>query len=378
MSVDANPVSALNGSPRASAPFRWTPDAVRRLCEDVEWALTSNPTGPAEVAGLLLSKRDQAIEIVDCEPVFLMQKRDHAFALEGPGRHEFQRKMAALRSLPHAELSPIGFYRSHMGEGLDLTDEDLALLRSGFRGATPVVLLVQFAGNGSSRAKLFVGERGEAVWEFHSSTDAAGLPRWLGLWDQLSANDPPQAAAPSEGLQPASRIEPAQTEESAVTAEQAPIASISEVQEDSLGLKRRLHPGWASLWAAMLALAVLIGYLVFNGSAVRKPALRNSGPAARPANAGISQASGLALRLERQGEDLRLDWDRTASVLVSATGGMLTIRDGEGLEKQILLDMNLLTGGSVVYRPVHDHVSFGLVILGKNGAPLGKWVATYP
>jgi len=82
---------------------------VRRLYEDLEWALTSNPTGAAEIAGVLLGKVDSTMDIMDSLPVFLMQEQDHAYALAGPGRREFERTLAAFPSSPEAEFSVIGF-----------------------------------------------------------------------------------------------------------------------------------------------------------------------------------------------------------------------------------------------------------------------------
>ncbi len=90
----------MNRSSGAERPFRWTSEAVRRLYQDVDWALTSNPTGAAEIAGVLLGKSGSIIEIIDCQPVLLMQERDHAYALTGPGRREFERTIGALRSIP--------------------------------------------------------------------------------------------------------------------------------------------------------------------------------------------------------------------------------------------------------------------------------------
>jgi hypothetical protein len=94
----------MNDSRAAALPFQWNPDVVRRLDQDVEWALTSNPTGAAEIAGLLLGKSDPGIEVIDCQPVFLMQERDRAYVLTGPGKREFERTVAAFRSNPEREL----------------------------------------------------------------------------------------------------------------------------------------------------------------------------------------------------------------------------------------------------------------------------------
>src|SRR5437763_16957315 len=65
----------MNSSPVGAGAFRWSPDAIHRLDDEVQWALTSNPAGAAEIAGILLGKSGPPVEIADCHPVFLMQER---------------------------------------------------------------------------------------------------------------------------------------------------------------------------------------------------------------------------------------------------------------------------------------------------------------
>jgi hypothetical protein len=57
---------------------------------------------------------------------------------------------------------------------------------------------------------------------------------------------------------------------------------------------------------------------------------------------------------------------------------MLTIRAGNAPEKQVLLDVNVLRTGAVMYRPVNGDVFLRLVIFGPNGRNIGESVATYP
>lgn len=58
---------------------------------------------------------------------------------------------------------------------------------------------MQLTGDGSSRVKLFLGEQGEALSEFHSSEGASAMPRWLEVWKNLSADDRADTAAPAAG-----------------------------------------------------------------------------------------------------------------------------------------------------------------------------------
>jgi hypothetical protein len=373
----------LEGQPRtigSTAPhqFRWSPDAVRRLDEDIEWALTSNPTGTAEIAGVLLGKFGPTIEITDCQPLLLMQPTDHAYALAGPGRDEFERTIAACQSIPEGKCSVIGFYRSQMENVPDLTEEDLGLIRGCFPNSNPLVLLIQRTANGLSSAKLFSGEQPEVLCQFQPSEHPSALPSWLELWHSLSGESATDTAvsntaAPLDANEPTQIIEPKDP-----GTEYPPILATREAQRTSVPLDRHLNRSPVFLLAALLVLAILTGYLTLRGSARAKQGINNPSPAARDLASGSSQPGGLALRAERYGDDLRLDWNRTAPVLAGATGGMLTIREGNGQEKQVMLDGNLLRTGAVVYRPVHGDVSLRLVIFGQEGAKMGEAVSSYP
>jgi hypothetical protein len=358
---------SLGNAPR----FRWSPDTVRRLDEDINWALTSNPTGAAEIAGVLLGKITPSIEITGSQPVFLMQPRDHAYALAGPGRSEFERMIAAFQSIPEGQHSVIGFYRSHMGDGLDLTEDDLGLVRACFPNASPVVLLIQRSANGSSSVKLFLGDQGEVLRQFHSSEDPSALPRWLELWHSLSADDAAHPTAAADTTEPAPITKPANP-----APEYRPTLGRSDAAENFVPLGRRSNRGPVFLLAALI-LAILTGYLMLRNSALVRQGIASPRAAARDLQSDGSHSAGLALRAERNGDDLRLDWDRTAPVLVAATGGMLTIREGKGREKQVMVDGNLLRRGAMVYGPVHGDVFLRLVIFGQEGAKTGESTSTY-
>jgi hypothetical protein len=370
----------ISSSSESAGVCRWSPDAVRRLDEEVEWALTSNPTGAAEIAGVLLGKSGPKIEITDCQPVFLMHPPDHAYALTGPGVCEFERAKAAFPSILQDGLSVVGFYRSHMGDEFRLTEEDLGLLRTTFRDTSQVVLLIQRTVQGPSGVKLFVGDECQMSCEWRPSEDAAALPRWLELWDNLSANGAPQTPGPKETKAPADT--PAPQRETVLPGRagllDTPIRATSEVEAEAVLFQRHSKRTTVLLLAAAILFVVLVAYPMFKGSAKLKQGANTTASAARQAHSGGSPQSGVALRIEKQGDDLQLDWDRTAPALVAATGGLLTIRERNRREKQVIVDGNLLRGGSIVYRPVHGDVFVRLVIFGQGAIRLGESTAMYP
>ena len=366
-------------------PFQWSPDAVCRLDEEVDWAFTSNPTGAAEVAGVLLGKSSPTIHVTGCQPVFLMHPTDRAYALAGPGKREFERTIAAFRSNPENGLSVVGFYRSHIGDRFDLTEEDLDLVGTCFPDTGQVFLLIELTQDRSSRAKLYSGAQCQSVCEFLPRENASAVPRWLELWRQLSAERPPDTAAPSDtaGLPEISEspdTASVSTEQPVELAEfvGSPIQETKERQEGPAAFKRFSNRSPLLLLAAAATLAVLVAYPMFKGPARSKQGGETSEMAALQARSRNSHSSGLALRVERNGDGLRLDWDRSSPVLVGATGGILTIRQGRAKGKEVMLDENLLRSGAVVYRPVRGDVFLRLVIFDQAGTKLGESATSFP
>jgi hypothetical protein len=422
-STGGNTAADVNPGSGAARLFRWSPDVVRRVDEEIEWALTSNPAGPAEVVGILVGQTSPSIQIRDCQPVFLMRERDRAYVLGAPGRREFERKIALFESIP--ERSVIGFYRSHMGDRLELSERDLGLIHTCFRDTTQLVLLIKLTGDRSCSARLFSGDQAQILSEFQSPDGSSGLPRWLELWQHLSAHAPrdtmaatdtaspaytassaagaapaytpiqadpvpptyivtpartttPASAAAATSTAPPHAATPAATAGSEDTTSQPPL----DVREHLAALHRRSKRGPIAIAVAVVILALLVGYLILKGSAGLKERADTSADTSKDASAisrsDSSNQSELALRANRDGEDLRLDWNRKAPVLARATGGMLTIREGNGKGKDVPLDADLLRRGGIVYRPVHGDVFFRLVIFGRGGTNMGEWVTTFP
>ncbi len=238
------------------------------------------------------------------------------------------------------------------------------------------MLLIKLTGDGSTRVRLFEGGQSRISCEFDFSEDAAALPRWLELWHALSAQGPPRLAAAEDTTEPAQTAESANLAPVGTALGHAPFRWSGELQENPVASRPRKHrpPIW--LVAATAILAALITYLMLRVLAAPRGA-GSSGPEAGQVDSGSSHSSGLALRVERQGDDLRLDWNRTAPVLAGATGGMLTIREGNGPERQVMLDRDLLRNGSIMYQPVHGDVFLRIVIFGQDGAHMGESVTTY-
>lgn len=139
------------------------------------------------------------------------------------------------------------------------------------------------------------------------------------------------AAAPAK-LEPAPAVIPVKAEEPVLAAAEEPA-------------KR----GKIWLWAAIVVVLLLAvgGYYVYRQ--------RTGAPEVKPAD------TGLALKVERNAGQLVLSWNRNADLVKTAQTATLTITDGDHTE-DVPIDVGQLRGGSVVYAPITNDVSFKLEV----------------
>lgn len=139
------------------------------------------------------------------------------------------------------------------------------------------------------------------------------------------------AAAPAK-LEPAPAVAPVKAEEPVLAAAEEPA-------------KR----GKIWLWAAMVVVLLLAagGYYVYR--------LRTGAPEVKPVD------TSLALKVERNAGQLVLSWNREADLVKTAQTATLTITDGDHTE-DVPVDVGQLRGGSVVYAPITNDVSFKLEV----------------
>ena len=323
-----------------------SPAVVRRLDQEAEWALTSNPTGAAEVAGVLLGKRGQIIEISDSEPVLIMQQRDRAYALTGPGSLEFRRKKAAFSRIGEGEHSVVGFYRSHIGEGFELTNEDRGLIRDCFGDTAPVVLLMKRTGDRPRKVRLFLGDKSSDSCELYGGEDAS------------EETDPPHHTLRDDTR-------------NLVQADESGFATKDATRDHPARKRRSLRE--IALFAAKAVGVGLLGYAILNGSAELRRRAEISRTSGREIPHGSSGPS-LALHLDRRGNNLRLTWDHNAPMLIKAKLGTLTIKERSGQAREVSLDGDLLRTGSIVYGPVDHEVSFRLAVFDESRTKIGESV----
>src|SRR5437588_9849464 len=104
-------------------------NVVERLSREVRRAFESVPSHSVEIGGLLLGTADffasPIIEVKDFEPFISEYRPDHKFILSEPDRRKLEKSLGKDRQVRTDGLTVVGYYRSHIGEGLSLRPEDL-------------------------------------------------------------------------------------------------------------------------------------------------------------------------------------------------------------------------------------------------------------
>ena len=321
-------------------------DVVARLQKELAKVFPFPIRGRVEVAGLLLGKgdlrRSQVVEIRQFIPLLAECRPDSMAALSEADRGKFQEHLAAAES--DSRYRVVGYYRTHGSEGLCLKEDDLALIHTHFQDPNSVFLMIRPSSDGAANAGFFFwdGEHLNAEFTFLE------FPFDSKVLIDLAAQSPKRPVL----------VEPAQ--KAAVEAAMEPAAVSAP---DTPG--RQSHaPMWLAVAVGLLiaALAVL-AYWNWPGSSTRPEA-----------TAAVLAPAALSLRVERQGTELKVTWDRSSQFVSTAKSGLLAVREGDRPQQDLYLDADQLRTGSVVYTPVAPNVQFRLEVYGADGKTLTESV----
>jgi hypothetical protein len=314
---------------------------VDSLGREVKRAFEAVPSHSVEIGGLLLGTADFAaspiIEVRDFEPFLSEYRTDHRFILSESDQRKLERLLAAHASGRADGLSVVGFYRSHIGEGLSLSPQDVALARNLFSDPANVFLVVKPAADGSANAGFFFWDNGrlEPGFSYLEFPFAAS---------QLTAT----AVKPRR---PGPRPEPLEKK----APEPAPqelspgLPSLDELAIEER-IPRRPHGVWFVLFAVVMMALGMAGYATYMKWG------------ATPTGAKVAETTALALQIERRGSDLRVSWNQHSFALARATDGVLVIHDGDLAEQQLHLELDQLRHGSILYSPANPTVQFRLEV----------------
>jgi len=253
----------------------------------------------------------------------------------------------------------LGYYRSHLREGLSLSPADLQVIESYFQLPASMFMLVKSAGNKGCTAGFFFWEDGRIQSEFSSLEVALGrtsvpsppapLPDLDDYVDKLKAltEDPPADLTELFRKTPLSR------------SVMAPAAEFKPPAQTGL-----VWPGFLLRAATiMIATAALVISVMTYLGAPRPPH-----PEAAPRMAAGSM---LGLQVDRTPPDLLVSWNRDAREIAAARRATLSVRDGT-VRKSLTLDRTQLARGSYLYSPAGDDIQFRLEVFGADDGSVSQ------
>jgi outer membrane biosynthesis protein TonB len=312
---------------------------------------------PSEVGGILWGK-----QVLDpAEPATVITDAQLVPAESGLYNVSPQDGMRLVRALnaprTPSGLVPVGYFRSHIRDGLALSAEDQRFIAENIRDPNAVFLLIRPFEIGICMGAFFFWQDGRL------QTDASDLEVPFLTTNDDGSEDPPRAdvhsrpapvipippraeepapqpviPAPAPPLQPSTP--PAHHDETVLPAPSA----VSVPQAEG----RRFSP------LAAIGLAALV-LLVISGISAGVSLLRS--------HFFVSSNAGVGLRVSRlDSGQLDLSWNRDAPELQKARSAKLAISDG-ALHQELDIDSAQLHLGRLIYFPQGSDVQFRLQVL---------------
>jgi TonB family protein len=348
--------AAGSGRRNAAGFFRWEdsgePIAVHFHLNAVELLdRDAIRAGSNITAGILLGKREEGpqatlvIENYEPVPIATWKTTDSPFG----DRRQVKAMIDRWNSRPHRRMDVLGFYRNSVAGEKTLTEDDLSV--SGENSSQPesLFLLIEPRLGQPSNGRLFLTKDAAVAWEWsptpfnRAELSGRGSPRRTEV-----RNAPPKKEIPRIFEQPkrvSAPMEDAPPNESKPDRQTGDWNFENWKDWNSKGGVRKI---------AALAVVVLLAIGIFQ--------FRNRVTApATPPKAQLPVDSGLSLKFERAGSDVRLTWNPEAAAILNATGGQLIITDGP-ISKTVNLDPSDLKRGSITYSPLTDDLVLRLQV----------------
>lgn len=301
---------------------------------------TSGAVEKRETGGVLVGTTKAAdgkavIEIVDFEPVACSRKDQYVLACRD--QDVFAGRCAHWTGHP-AGLRAVGFYHSRQAGPIRLDPADLSLAHRFFAGPESTFLVIQAKNLHTITAGFF-------CWDADGTLGAS--PCTIEVTHQLGAVQQPAAPPAVTGASsplPAAQESPRFAVRGS-THLQNPVATTAKPAAKMSGSG---FGKWLFSAAGILAVAGLAAL----GGLVTKQ--HSAPPAGDPE----------ALRVERDGSDLRVIWNRSAPLFRSARGAVLSVREG-GYARDFGLDMRM-DSGSLLYPSKGEDVEVCIHVFAAN------------
>lgn len=294
-----------------------------------------------------------------------------------------QNLIGALKCPPQENLRLMGFFRSHLREGLCLSPQDEVFIKQHIQDPDSIFLVVRPFVIGICMAGFFFWKDG------HLQTDASDLEVPFIAPDgnadsvpQRNFSDAVPADKPSEWRK-SSTEPPSNSTASALKARpalqgEAPSNRFPKLRrEPTLGTRRGVAPNLARTvrpsrfhWQALLACTIIVFASVVLYLSARLGLHFPASPS--PARTEV----GLQVNVAPDGQ-MDVSWNRNAPALQKAQGAMLRILDGTA-HRELNLDNDQLRFGKLAYVPNSGDVQFSLEIHLDSSRSISESIRVLP
>ena len=350
------------GSPVSIRMHRDTIDAISRDVTDA-WKTLARPV--LETGGLLLGRVEagerpkvwiERYQRVECRhksgPRFVLDEEDTA-GLE----------KAAADVLSSGETAVVGFYRSHLRDGLQLEESDFDLIRRYFSDAADLILLIKPENPSTMSGQFFVhgaGTGGSAVgpaFPFHGHPPVGAAEEPF----HAEATPRPRRLVPDFApLQNAALPVEPPVQEPVFTPE--PAGPERAVAEPRFNWRTETEP--RSKWRTAVPLAgafLLVGGLLY----FVLQQVHHSTPAPAPV-ATTEQGRPIGLSVEPAGAGWQVSWNPNATALAGARSVQLFVREGDDQTRKELTPQDLALG-MYTYQSAGNDLTFRLEVVDSSG-----------
>ncbi len=338
-------------------------DAVDGIARDAMEGFKALPTRGLEVGGLLLGHVDPgerpAVWIERYQRVECAHRFGPQFVLDDEDHRTLEQSAAAISQT--AELSVVGFYRSHTRPGFQLEESDFDLVRRYFSDPSDLILLIRPGDPLGPSAQFFAhGEDGDMqsagpVFPFRGRTVGSAPESDL----EPVEPDTGRTFPPERGQR---RIVPDFVPETPSPRERPRDKEAVSSVAATPGPSRFNNPAikkWWPLVAAMLLVGSVVGFLLYPRSG------KQDATPATVTGESTAPIRPLGLYVDPSGTSWRVSWNPAATALRDAAGVALFVRDGED-QNRIDLTPKDLQSGTYEYQPRGADVTFRLEVTGRD------------
>jgi hypothetical protein len=313
-----------------------------------------------ERGGILFGEwTDTAIRIEAARPLECEHKFGLSFHLSKKDESSLVEALAVAREDPElGKLRPIGLYMSN-SQNFSMAIADVRIFDRYFPKARPMALVLRPSKFAQTRADLFLRERGSVTYFFaHEvssfTSESAQRDRQPIAQNSQDENRPVNEAARREEADPIT-APPQHAVIGAWRRESLRCRFATALKRFRAFLQTR-EKLWNVCRGDLIAAIVLLGFCT---AATRTLWVRSN----------LESSPRIPMRITDTGSQLRIDWDANEEPVLSATSGVLEIRDGETEPLHLPFAKDVLRAGSVFYAPRSGTIQIRMKLMNHNGRP---------